>query len=328
MKASVLWLSNRTDVIRRALCEYFIKALMLSPKGLGDLEIKQLLDSMSLDYPSVSYLMGLREQLKPPEPFRPKDTRHKPSVRFLGKEGVIAYFENGPDMLKAKEILEKPRAKEFTESMLISKAPFVAIAYRLGDLYKTRYVSVRALELYKHFYFNVDLLDSTETRAALYLKVDRLVESEDPEIAAQGRALKKASYTDPRRTAANLPQSPVSATIAQLQMGLMPGNLNLKGLIESTEALTNLRANEAVAVGGLDFDRKLLNLTTAMRTLQELKESKLRPEDELRKELATLTIKTNETTLPLANEVTGGNHTVDLVAMPKAKQPDERPSKK
>jgi hypothetical protein len=62
--------------------------------------------------------------------------------------------------------------------------------------------------------------------------------------------------------------------------------------------------------------------------LQKLKETKLRPEEELKSQLETLAIKSRETALPLVHEVTGGQHTVDLVALPTSKEPDERPSKK
>jgi hypothetical protein len=315
-------------VIRRALCEYFIKALILSPERRDDLVVRDLLDGMSLDYPSIGYIAAVRENLRPPDFFRPRDLKHRASRNFLMKEQVFDFYENGPDMQKAREISDKPRAREFAESMLLAMAPPLAIARRLSDMYRMRGMSVRGVELYRHYYFNIDLLDSTETRAILSLKIERLFDSQDPERRNQGLALKRAFYTDPRKIAANLPHSPISALISQLQMGLMPTDLDLKKLTESSEMMAHLRLTEALSTGGRDFDRQALNLATTASILQKLKETKLRPEDELKEQLATLSVKANQTALPLVHEVTGGHHTVDLVALPTSKEPDERPDKK
>jgi hypothetical protein len=318
-------------VIRRAFCEYFVKALILDPRGWDDLQIQRFLDAMSLDYPGLWYISGLRDNLAPPETFHPKDRRHKPSRNFLIKEQVLDFFENGPDMQKAREIADRPRAREFVESMLLSVAPALAIARRLADMYRMRGMSVRGVELYRHYYFNVDLLDSSEARALLQLKISRLANSDDEEERRHADALKRAYYTDPRRTAASLPHSPVSALIAQLQMGLVPQSLDLKKLTESSEMLAHLRLAEALAAGGMKFDLQALNLATVASILQKLKETKLRPEDELKEQLATLSVKTNPSALPLVSEVTGGHHTVDLVALPTSKEPDEselQPGKK
>lgn len=315
-------------MIRRALCENYIKTLFLERPGRDPEEVQSLLDGMMLDYPGLHYLTGLMSNLRPPEYFNLKKLSSRDTRDFLIREELLDYFENEPDMRKAREILGRPRAKEFMESMLLGRAPHIAIARRLVDMYKMRNVSLKCIKLYYHYYFNLELLDSTETRAIFTLKAERLAQSEDAEERIHGRALQKAYYSDPRRTAASMPHSPISSMIAQLQLGFMPSTVDLKQLTEMSEALTYCRLTEALATGSREFDRQALNLSTTARILQELKESKLRPEEELRKQLQTLTVKTAQGALPLANEVTGGRHTVDLVALPTSKESDERPGKK
>jgi hypothetical protein len=313
--------------IRRALCEFYIKALILEDPEKDDIEIQSFLDGLMLDYPGVRYIGGLRATLEPPENFNPR--RRSREVRnFLIQEGVLEYFEGKEDIRKAREVLHTPRAKEFTESMLLSQAPELAIARRLVDMHKIRGVTPAAVRLYKQYFFNTELLDSTETRALLTLKIDRLGASEDNEERLQGAALKRAYYTDPRRTAANMPHSPISAAIAQLQMGLMPDGIDLKKIAQASEFLALCRLYETVATAGHQYDSHALNLATTIRILKELRESSLNPEDELKAQLETLSIKTAEKGLPLVHDVTGGRHTVDMMALPAAKESDEQPDKK
>lgn len=314
-------------MIRRALCENYIKALLLEDPERGSIGVVSLLDGMMLEYPGMQYVMGLETQLRPPEQFNPKNLRHRATRDFLIRQEVLHYFEDDEDMNKAREILHRPRAREFTESMLLGGAPELAIARRLVDMYRMRGVSIPAIKLYRHYYFNLDLLDSTETRAILALSIDRMCDSDDKETKMQGQALKKASWSDPRRAAANMPHSPISAVITQLQMGFIPDSIDLKKITEQSEALAHYRLIEALSAGGRDYDHRALNLVTTARILAELKEAKLRPEDELKNQLSTLAVKTAETGLPLVHEVTGGRHTVDMAALPKSSASDE-PSKK
>lgn len=300
---------------------------MLEEPNRDDTALQSYLDGIMVDYPGLGYLVGLRDQLRPPDGFDRRNLKLRRTRDFLIEEGLLAYFENGLEMRKAREIFHRPRAREFVESMLLGGAPELAIARRLVDFYKMRGITPRSIQFYAHYYFNLELLDSTETRAILTLKMERLYRSTDAEESVQGQALRNAFYNDPRRAAALMPHSPISAAITQLQMGFIPESVDLKKVTEQGEMLAYFRLVEALSSGGRDFDHKALNLATAASILQKLKETKLKPEDELKNQLNSLAVKTAESGLPSVHEVTGGRHTVDMAALPESKEPDE-PSKK
>ena len=309
-------------MIRRSPAEFYIKALIV--KGYQDQAIVDLFNVLTLDYPSKSYIRGVRERLRLPDPLRlERYNSHRATRNFLIKQRLYPFFDRGEDMQMAFDILEKPRAKEFTETMLISDAPHLAIAHRLSGMYKMRGCGEKAIGYYKRYFFNTDLVDCTELRALLYLRMEHIAGDDPQETAQQYVAMKKAAWADPRRVAASLPHTPYSALIAQIQMGFLPNSIDLKKVAESSEMLAHLRLNEALAASPLEFDKRALNLAQTARLLQELREAKTRPEDELRTQLQAIQLKTAPTALPLLNDLTDGRHTVDLVSEPVAGEQNE-----
>lgn len=306
-------------MIRHSPADQYIKGLVL--KGYRSGPLVQVLAGLNLDYPGPAYIRRVRKELlsKLPEPFRLRTyAKHRPTRDFLIRQGVYEMFQSPPEMELAFVILEKPRAKEFIETLLIAHAPTHAIAYRLANMHHVRGCSTRVVDLYKKYFFNVDLLDSSEVKAVLQLRIDNLLvmQSKSGEEARQGLALKKAYYSDPRKVAADMPHSPFSALVAQLQMGILPDTMDLKKLAETSAMLAQIRLFEAMAATPHEFDKRALNLAQTARILQEIQEAKIRPEEELRNQLEAVKLKTSQTALPLLAELTGGAHTVDLVATP------------
>jgi len=151
-------------MIRRSPAEVYIKYLILHPRKYSNEDIKEILDYVQLDYIGDWYVDKLRGELRPPNPFYPFDRRHKLSRRFLLTNGLIWIFHPDPPGLKAFKILEKPRVKEFVESMVTVGAPSVAIA---ASVTRTRNFpcDARTIDRYNDFFWNVELVDSTELRA-------------------------------------------------------------------------------------------------------------------------------------------------------------------
>src|SRR5258706_11783590 len=111
----------------RSPAEFFIKYLLVHPRRYTVEDIQRLLDKVDLPFVSVAYVEGLRERLAPPDPFRPWERLHSSSQRFLSRERLQRLFFRDKAMDRAQRILETPRAKEFAETMLLTRAPPAAI---------------------------------------------------------------------------------------------------------------------------------------------------------------------------------------------------------
>jgi hypothetical protein len=312
-------------VIRRSPCEFYIKYLIVG--GHNNSSIRSLLEAIELDYVSDSYVEGLRDQLHPPEPFYPRDLRHRASRDFLVREGLYDMFLFDPDVRRAFDILESARAKEFIETMLLVYGPPLAIAQGLSVRYGISGCDIQTVQKYGHYFFNIGLVDSTEIRALLRLRLENVSNSPDPLVKAQYSALLHASYTDARRTAAALPHSPLSALIAQIQMGFAPKDIDIRKIMDMSENMTHLRLAEALMSNSKDFDRKAFNLATTARILQEIRESKIKPEEELRQQLESVSMKTEAGPVMMVHDLTKGRHTVDLAALPASKEEHGKPQK-
>src|SRR5208283_5499945 len=94
------------------------------------------------------------------------------------------------------------RGKEIIESLLLSEEPLSAALARLRRF--NFEVTPKALEYYEHFFFNVSLVDPTEMRALLAVRVeDMQLEGDDKETQIRYKAMKTAMYADPRYMMAN-----------------------------------------------------------------------------------------------------------------------------
>ena len=222
-------------MLRRSPCEVYIKYLLLSEERYTNEQIIDMLVDANLDYLNQNYLNKLRQKLIPPEPFRPRDPRHTPSQKFLLREGLFSLFDRQEEKINAFafSILDRPRAKEFVEALLISGTPPAAIAKRLFTMGVPR-CPTAAVERYRYLFWNLSLIDSVDVKHLLHLRSQQVPsglrgEERDAFLAAA----KKASYHDPRMMAAQLPQSPAAALLVQAKMGLPVGKGDLKFFLES-----------------------------------------------------------------------------------------------
>lgn len=303
-------------MIRRSPCELYIKYLLLHPEELDTDALRQRLVAEQLDHISLEYLEALREVTLPPVPFHPFELHHNASQRFLAKHGVRKLFHPDAHVKVAKQILKHAKAKEFVESMILSDAPIVAIAKMVAARFHIA-CSQRCIEMYKVFFWNTDLVDSTEMRALLALRINPLAQglTVTPSTGVTAKALRDAAFTDPRRVAANMPSSPMAALLSQMRMGFMPAGLEVGKVLEVVQALTSLRLLESVATGSFHDSSKAVEWSIVLKNVTDVMETVVTPEAGLREQLSSLLLKTDGGSVPLLHELTEGKHTVEMQPM-------------
>ena len=285
-------------MIRKSPSERYIQYLIVDPRGYSNEDIMAILLYDQLDGLGGYYLNRLRGQLPPlPKPFLPTDRGHKASQTYLLKNGLHYFFWPDRATKTAFKILGTPRAKEFVEATLIAHAPYQAIAKFLTQ---SRGIECHPIDVqrYRDYFWNVDLLDSTELRLLFDQRVRILAAHPDPEIAAYARSYKNALYADARRAAAELPHSPVASTVAQMKMGLMPSNKDFAKLVEATRSLALAKAFESAASDVKGAHMRFKMFASGAKDLTEILSYVARPEEELRDQLAQIALKSDKDHLP------------------------------
>jgi hypothetical protein len=301
-------------MIRRSPAELYLQYLILHPKKYTNEQIREIFQFAQLDYLGDWYVDRLRKDLRPPDPFFPLDQTHTPSYKFLLTRGLARIFHLDASGKKAFQILERPRVKEFVESMLATSAPHVAVALAVTRQHRFA-CTTEVIDRYSAFFWNMALLDSTELRALLQLRVDALEEHSDPEIRRQHKAVKNASYKDARKTAADLPFSPLSALIAQIRMGVMPSRLDLAQVLDQTRHLAMIRTYEAVSNNGRGDSTRAVDFTTVVEKLSDTLEQIVKPDDNLRNQLASIAMRTETAQIPSIHTLSLGHHTAEVAKM-------------
>lgn len=298
-------------MIRRSPCEYYLKYLVVHPDKYTNEYITTVCERQQLDVLGDWYLDILRVKYVPPVPFYPSDSLHNKSQRFLFKEKIQQLFLPDEDMRRTLELLDRPRAKEFVEASLVSGAPEELIAHALGP--QRKFVCTeKAIHYYRHFFWNIELVDTTELKALLQLRVPNAEQITDGQKKRAASALHKVLKEDPRVIAASLPQSPLTALMSQMRMGLMPRNLNLGDVVEATRRMAAVRALEAVSRDDAFASKRALEYTMVARNMTEMLEMIVRPDDRLREELSTIALRTEEGPVPYIHELSEGEHTTEL----------------
>lgn len=302
----------------RSPAEFYIKYLLVHPDNHSNKSISKILDQLGLDFISDEYVTGLRDRLARPMPFYPKEGTHSPSQRFIIRHGLREIFRPGTDMKIALAILEYPRAKEFVESMLLSHAPPLAIA---GAVSRSRGVATTkaSIDLFRHYFWNTELLDSTQFRTLLTFRQEgggaSGDEGEDKLSKAQMamvRASKKAGYLDPRRLAADLPFSPITALMSQMRMGMMPSKMELANVLQQAQVASALKAAEASMYGSDMDSHRAANFAIVAKTMTDILEKVVKPDENLHEDLRKIALRTDPRGLPTIQQLSDGNHTVEL----------------
>lgn len=294
-------------MIRRSPCEAYLKYLIVHPDGYTDDAIRQLILMQQLDWLGKSYLQRLRSVCIPPTPFFPDDRMHTRSMRFLRKERIESIFHPDDEMVAAMKILDNTRAKELVENMLISHSHPAWICTGLRRQVGMD-VPEDSIVRYKHYYFNVDLVDSTELKALMTMRMDSDT-SQDPDEQRAAGALIAVSKSDTRKLTA-MAATPITANIMNtLRMGLLPTSLDIARLAEATRAAA-ISSGLDMAVRGLPAQGRDFSLMAKMMT--EIIESIGDPANDLQAGLSKLAIETDDQDIPNLKQLSDGSHTLGL----------------
>ena len=303
-------------MIRRSPAELYIKYLIIHPRGYRNDEIKDVLTFAQLDFIGDWYVDRLRLELQVPTPFYPRITTHVRSQEFLLQNGLRRFFQPDEAVRQAFDVLQKPRVKEYVETLLISNAPPSSLSHYLKS-YMHFTIGFDGIMFFKNAFWNVDLIDSVELRALLQRRGEALEGHTDPQVMAQHRAFKKASYNDPRRAAAEMPFSPVSTMISMMKMGFFPGKFELAKLAEGTRIGALARSYEATFRDGPEDHVKARDYANTAKMITEILENIVRPDEQLREQLSAIALKTDDVRVPVIHELSGGAHTVDIAPLEK-----------
>lgn len=304
-------------MIRRSPAEYYFKYLVVHPQCYDDAFIKNVARELGIDHLGPWYVTWLREGLRPPSPFYPEDARHVKSQRFLLREGLERVFNPTKDMDQALRILSRPRWREVVETMLLSRAPLEAVVHALRVRHKAS-VSEEAVRLFKHYFWNIDLLDSVEMRALLDMRHHGLLADDDAAVQKQYGSIKRMRHSDPRVVAARLPTSPLTAALAQMELGVLPKRVDLASVIERTMEVAALRTFEAAAIGGPQGAQMGQGFALIFDVMNRLKSTIVNPEDKLREDLKKISLATTPREVPTLSQLTDGKHTTNVHPEPKA----------
>ena len=296
-------------MIRRSPCEAYLKYLIVHPDAYPNDAIRKLVHMQQLDFLGIPYLERLRAVCVPPTPFFPEDRLHSRSIRFLRKERLESIFHPDDAMRAAVAILDNTRAKELVENMLISHSHPAWICTGLRRLGMD--VPPDAVTRYKHYYFNVDLVDSVEMKALMSLRSasESTTDPDEMRISSAQNSLAKGDY---RRLLAQA-SNPISANIMNtLRMGLLPSSVDVARLAEATRTAA-LGGGLDMAIRGLPTQGRDYALMAKMMT--EILESVGDPSNDLQEGLARLLVDTEDRDLPNIKQLSQGEYTLDIQPM-------------
>ena len=293
-------------MITRSPCESYLKYLLVHPDRYTPQDIRSIVRMQQLDFIGMPYLERLKKSCIAPRPFYPEVESHRPSSRFLRKENLEAIFRPDDDMVAATALLGQPRAKETIESMVISRASpaWVCAALKRYGYYATPGAILR----YAQFYFNIDLIDSTELRTLLEFRSTPQGDQQDTDEMMLSNTHLKISKGDPRRISAGM-SSPADALMLNvIRTGSLPSKLDMGRLVSATRTVSVLQCKEFADRGmpGMGKDYALI-----AKLMTEILEQTGDPSKTVAEGLADLELMTDTVLTPHIKELSG-EHTVDM----------------
>lgn len=148
--------------------EYWLKFLLISDPGMLDAELLYELQMNAFLPPPTEYLAFLRKRItQPPLEFNPYNKLHRPSVRYLRKEGVYDLFYPSDDVRSAEQIVHQVFVREQVEQVILARLKMKDMARRLNQKHAWS-LTEGCLQAYQHFFWNRDLLSFDEWGRFLY----------------------------------------------------------------------------------------------------------------------------------------------------------------
>lgn len=290
--------------------ERYIKYLCVGPESLDNDSIFNLLQLQDLDPISPGYIDRVRDSvLSVPRVYHPTDPRHKPSVAYNRLHGIYYLMMPRKEDRAARNILLNGRAKEATESLILAGMSDERITTHLRRLRRFRDLCDGAVASYRYHYFDTADLGSTELRALMRVRTGALgssPEDRSPARAVLAEAMRKESYRDSRKVAANLPNSPAAALLALVQQGFYPGDIKLTDVLMQTKTLLVLRAYDVAWSNNPEMHNQISGILAAVESIDRTLERSEDPTNKLREGLNKLRMRTERGTVPTIEALTQG----------------------
>jgi hypothetical protein len=295
-------------MIRSSPCDHYLRYLITHPDQYEDASIRNLVKLQHLDFVGMDHLKRLRASCAVPVPFYPEDLTHHESQRFLNKERIFQLYHPDADMTSAIKLLDHPRGKETTESLLAVGAEPLWICSMLKRM--QLHLTTRTIELYRHFYFNTSLVNSVELQTILSMRADIDVPSGDSDARSYryhyGRAMKDSVSSLLSTTTL----SPFGHILNMMRLGVMPQGVEISKLATSARMSAVLLSQQNIMLGKAE---KARDFALTAKIMNELMESVGDVSGDLQKSLMKLSLDTDASVVPQLSQLSAGNHTVDYL---------------
>lgn len=300
-------------MIRRSPAEAYIKFLLVHPDKYSVDAVRAIIYKQELDWPHDDYAEDLRKKMRVPRPFFPMDTSHRASSLFLDKEAIRGFFHPDVFAAGAHKLLKNAKAKEVIETMSLVEDPPAFIAHRLRTLgIKCDTTTVKR---YCMYYFATANVDTLELNALMHMRIDRVahphVGSASTSDQLQYTSLNKCKYKDPRRMVLDMPVAAMASLMNQMRGGVHPSKLELARVAVASRAAASIRVLESVIAGGPNGGALARDYALVTKSMTELITDLGNPDENLRKEMQNLMIRTQDAAVPLMSSLPG-ERTLDL----------------
>jgi len=147
--------------MRRSPAEYYIRYRLLRDR---DLPVEQVMSELADELvfaPGGQYAARLRQQMTPPEDFRPHDLGHEPSQRFLRRHKVRSLFHPHRGTREAIALFDDVRARTAVQTLIVAGADAERIVGTVNEHFGI-VLSAAGLAEYWHYYWDVGRLTKVE----------------------------------------------------------------------------------------------------------------------------------------------------------------------
>lgn len=112
----------------------------------------------------VDYLQHLRNNMKFPYGFDPMNENHRPSMEFIHSEGIYEMWFPTDATNEAVEFASTPEIREVVTALIAARAPLDRATQWLMEHLNIE-TSVKTLIEFRHYFWNLKLLTSTDIAA-------------------------------------------------------------------------------------------------------------------------------------------------------------------
>lgn len=196
---------------------------LISNKSLSNEQVIQQAEKVGVTMipGGHQYISFLRDNMKFPINYDPKNQHHAPSVDFLYREGIYETWYPTSSTLDAIKLASAPEARESVITLLSTPMQLDKIVTSLVDLFCIE-TTVRTLQELRHYFWNTDLVSKGEMNFLL-------------------KEYKAGSIL---HTAANLYQDKLGPMTLLWKLGRLPAKLAREDVIRSIRDIAFFNALE------------------------------------------------------------------------------------